>query len=142
MSGTTVLRTSRCGVGNPTNEGSRAAGEGPTLERDPAQYAGIFERLDKVHSPLNRTGFVARVADAETVAPEIQVDADEYGMVLEAAAERWLRVQQDAFREIDLAAAERTSRGEPPIREAVIARLNALQGFLATVRSGDLSAPG
>jgi hypothetical protein len=118
------------------------AGEGPAVDRDPAQYAGIFERLDKVHSLLNRTGFVASVADAKTVTPDIQVDAGEYCAVLEAAAERWLRVQRDAFREIDLADSERASRGEPPMREALTTRLNALQSFLATARSQDLSAPG
>jgi hypothetical protein len=108
-------------------------GEGPISERDPAQYAGIFERLDKVRSLLDMTGWAGGL-DAPT---EIQVDLDEYGTVLEAAVERWLRIDRDVLREIDRVDAERARRGEAPIREAVTARLNALQVFLATVRPAD-----
>ncbi len=106
------------------------AGEGPILERDPAQYAGIFERLDKVRSLLDMTGWAAGL-DAPT---EIQVDLDEYGTVLEAAVERSLRVNRDVFREIDRVDAERARRAEPPIRDAVTARMNALHVFLAALR--------
>jgi hypothetical protein len=109
------------------------AGEGPVLERDPAQYAEIFERLDKVRSLLNMAGWAGGL-DAPT---EIQVDLDEYGTVLEAAVERRLRIDRDVFREIDRVDAGRARRGEPPIRDAVTARLNALQVFLATVRTAD-----
>jgi len=109
------------------------AGEGPIFERDPAQYAGIFERLDKVRSLLDMTGWAGGL-DAPT---EIQVDLDEYGTLLEAAVERRLRVDRDMLREIDRVDAERARRGEAPIREAVTARLDALQVFLATVRPAD-----
>jgi hypothetical protein len=109
------------------------AGEGPISERDPAQYAGIFERLDKVRSLLDMTGWAGGL-DAPT---EVKVDLDEYGTVLEVAVERALRIDRDVFREIDRVDAERARRGEAPIREAVTARLNALQVFLATVRPAD-----
>ncbi len=94
------------------------AGERPILERDPAQYSELFERLDKARRLLDLTGWDVGV---DTTA-DIRVDRDEYGALLEEAAEGWLRVERDVFREIDLVDSKRARRGEAPIRDTVAAR--------------------
>jgi len=73
------------------------AGEGPVLERDPAQYAEIFERLDKVRSLLNMAGWAGGLdaPDRDSSGPR-RVRYSPRGGSRASAAHR-----RDVFREID-----------------------------------------